>query len=483
MLPLLTCDEMRQTERAALERGIPGRVLMENAATFALSVILEMAPSFVPVFCGKGGNAGDGFALARRLFVRGIRTEIVLCCPADAPLGDAAENLSAARALGVPISTFSDFCARAEMPAGTAIVDALLGIGLRGEVRAPLSEVIRFLNESGFPIVSLDIPSGISALSGRVLGCAVRAAKTVTFGHRKIGLYSPLSLPFVGEILCDDISIPAPASPTRFLMEKEDVRLAPLSPSAHKGMRGHAAILGGSAGMAGAVLLATKGAEMAGAGLVTAMVPPALLPIMMMRLWGAMCADSSAPIPEKANAVLVGPGLGRGEDGYRIFKKALEAARDTLVIDADGLYHLAKDPSMVKGAAKNIILTPHFGEMSRLCGLSTEEISERRVCIAEEFAAKYGVTLVLKGPHTVVAEQDGRTYINTTGNAGMAKGGSGDILAGVILGLAAQGIESAAERGVYLHGLAGDMAAAEIGARGMCADNVANFLPKAIKCM
>ncbi len=481
MLPLLTAAEMRALEGAAMSRGVPGRVLMENAATFALSVLKKASPAFVPVFCGKGNNAGDGFALARRLFVCGIKTEIVLCAGENFK-GDAAENFLAAKAFGVPVCTFSEFTQKAVLPAGTYIVDALLGTGLSGQVRSPFSEAIGYLNESGFPILALDIPSGISADTGAVLGCGVHAAKTVTFGCRKLGLFSPLSMEYVGKVLCDTISLPHPEDCNRFLLTRQDVLLPPLPKNAHKGIRGHAVVMGGSEGMAGAVTLATRGAELSGAGLVTAMVPPALMPIMMRKLTGAMCASAESELPEKTNVLLAGPGLSRDAEGYAIFGKAISQAVDTVILDAGALYHLAKDLSVLKGAAANrIVLTPHLGEMSRLTGLSTAEIAENRVEIAEEFAARHKVTLVLKGAYTVVADEKDKTYINTTGNAGMAKGGSGDLLAGILLGLAAQGIGT--KEGVYLHGLAGDLAARELGMRAMCAAQIEKFLPCAIKCM
>ncbi len=483
MLPLLTCEQMRACDRAAIAAGIPGRVLMENAATFALSVIRAEHPSFVPVFCGKGNNAGDGFATARRLFVSGIQTEIILVSDPARLSGDAADNFAAAKAIGVPITTFRDFCDRASFPADTLLVDALLGTGIRGEVTGDFAEAIRFINESGHPVVALDIPSGICGDTGSVCGVAVRADKTVTFGYRKAGLYSPLSADYVGEILCDDISIPAPEGITRFLLEKTDIALPSLPRAAHKGMRGHAVILGGSIGMAGAVYMAAQSAEIGGAGLVTAMVPAPLLPVMMTRLTGAMCADMEKAIPEKANAILVGPGLGRDEAGKKALEKAIRADCKTLIIDADGLYHLAENKGLLEKITGRVILTPHLGEMSRLCGLSAKEIAENRVQVAEEFAARYGVVVVLKGAYTVVAEPDSTTYTNMTGNAGMARGGSGDILAGLMLGLAASGVEREEAAAVYLHGLAGDMAAEEIGMHALTAASLVNFLPKAIKCM
>ncbi|MBQ7034055.1 MAG: NAD(P)H-hydrate dehydratase [Clostridia bacterium] len=483
MLPLLTCEQMRAHDRAAIAAGIPGRVLMENAATATLHVVRSEKPAYVAVFCGKGNNAGDGFALARRLHVSGTAAEIVLCASADTLSGDAAENFKAACSFGVPVSPFAAFRTRGALPHGTLMVDALLGTGLRGTVTGELAEAIGFINESGCPVISLDIPSGICGDTGKVFGTAVRADKTVTFGHRKLGLYSPLSADFVGEVIWDDISLPVPGGISRFLLEKKDIHLPELSRAAHKGTRGHAVVIGGSTGMAGSITMAAKSAEYGGAGLVTAMVPAALLPVMMTRLWGSMCADMEGEIPAKANAVLVGPGLGREETGRRALLKAADSGRDTLVIDADGLYHLAENKEILHRAARQIILTPHLGEMSRLCGLSPEEIAENRVEVAENFAAEWNVTLVLKGAYTVVANPNGRTYINMTGNAGMSKGGSGDILAGLICGLAALGTEEPAATGVFLHGMAGDMAAEEYSTLALTAETLVNFLPKAIKCM
>lgn len=482
MLPLVNCNEMRTADRAAIAAGIPGRILMENAATFALSEVRKFPPSFVPVFCGKGNNAGDGFALARRLFVGNIQTEIVLTESPEAFSGDAAENFLAAKNLGVKITAFSDFSKRRTLPSGTVAVDALLGTGVRGEVGGVIGDAIDYLNASGVPVVSLDLPSGISGDTGKVCGRAVKAAKTVTFGYRKLGLYSPLSADYVGEVVCDDISIPAP-NVSRFLIEAEDVKFLPLSKAAHKGVRGHAVFLGGSMGMAGAAVLASMAAERIGAGLVTAMVPKEILPILSKRLTGTMCMDIEGKIPEKANVLIVGCGLGREADGEKALLKALDQGVDTLIIDADGLYHLTKHLHLLKDAAKEVILTPHMGEMSRLCGLSVSEITENRVEVAEKFAKEYGVTLVLKGAHTVVAKKDGRTYINTTGNPGMAKGGSGDVLAGIIGGLCAQGIEESAKCGVFLHGKCGDMAAEAEGERCMTAETLVKFISEASKCM
>ncbi len=481
MQPLLTCEEMRAADRAAIAAGIPGRVLMENAATAALKVILEENPKCVDVFCGKGNNGGDGFAVARRLFVSGVPVRIVLVCEKETLKGDALDNFRAAESVGVPIVPFSETIS---VGRDTLVVDAVLGTGVRGEVEGNVKTAIEVMEKSGARSVALDIPSGISGDTGRVMGSAVTADKTVTFGAIKTGLVSPLSRPYVGEIVCDDISIPTPKAVCRFLLEKADIQKPYLSPAAHKGQRGHAAVLAGSVGMAGAAFLATAAAEAGGAGLVTAMVPGELLSVMMTRLWGAMCRENSGEIPENANAVLVGCGIGRDKNGKAVLKKALEKETDTLIIDADGLYHLAEDIRILSSArAKKIIITPHMGEMSRLSGKSTAEITENRIEIAESFAKAHGITVVLKGAGTVVANPDGRTYINMTGNPGMAKGGSGDILAGLMLGFAASGWEEPASSAVFVHGYAGDLAAEKTGELGLTAETLVKFLPEAIKCM
>ena len=320
MFPILTCEQMRAADRAAVAAGVPGRVLMENAASFALRVILSESPSFVAVFCGKGNNAGDGFAVARRLHVSGIPTEIVTVADPALLTGDAADNFAAAVSFGVPVSSFEDFIKTTAFSPRTVFVDALLGTGVRGEVSGDFADAISYMNGTDCPVIALDIPAGICGDTGRVCGVAVRAEKTVTFGYRKLGLYSPLSIDYAGEVLCDDISIPAPEV-RRFIPEKEDIKLPVLSGAAHKGVRGHAALLCGSTGMAGAAVLAAEAAEAAGAGLVTAMVPASLLPVMMTRLTGCMCADTEGDIPEKANAVLVGCGIGRGGEGEKRLKK------------------------------------------------------------------------------------------------------------------------------------------------------------------
>lgn len=474
MKAILSCAEMRLLEQSAMDMGLSGTVLMENAASAAATRIKALSPRSVLVLAGKGNNAGDGFAVARRLFVAGIPVEIVLTADPAALKGDSALNFALAEKMGIPVTRWENFDGNQSKD---LIVDALLGTGLRGMVSGMEKEAILWMHQSGATIVSIDIPSGIDGDTGAVHGTAVKADYTITFGCPKLGLYSPLSADYVGEIIWDDISLLPPKNAKRFLIQKEDISLPMLSRAAHKGMAGRAAVVGGSPGMAGAVYMATRAAEMCGAGLVTAVVPPTLMPVMMQKLCGAMCSET---IPE-TDALLIGNGMGRDAAQREKLLQALDTKAKTVIIDADGLYHLKPADRARTDAA--VILTPHMGEMARLTGESISYLTENRVAAAEALATQYQATVVLKGAGTVVATPRGRTYINTTGNPGMAKGGSGDILAGMICGFAAAGVEEPAKIGVFLHGFTGDLAKEEVGIRAMCADKLLNFIPAAIKCM
>lgn len=474
MRAILSCAEMRKLEQSAFDMGLSGLVLMENAATAAAKQIQAHVPRSVLVFAGKGNNAGDGFAVARRLFVAGISVEILLTSDPTAFKPDAALNFSLAEKMGIPMIKWENFdrTRKADL-----LVDALLGTGLHGAVSGAEKEAILWINQSGIKVLAIDIPSGIDGDTGVVHGVAVHADETITFGYPKLGLYSPLSADYVGQIYTDDISLLPPQDAKRFLIEKEDVFLPMLSRAAHKGTAGRAVIVGGSPGMAGAVYMATRAAELCGAGLVTAVVPPKLMPVMMKKLCGAMCSET---IP-KADALLVGNGMGRGKEGRETLLAALETDAKTIIIDADGLYHLC--PADRERTNAELILTPHMGEMARLTGQTVPYLTENRVTAAEALATAYHATVILKGASTVVATPTGQTYINTTGNPGMAKGGSGDILAGMLCGLSAAGVLEAAKIGVFLHGLAGDLAKEAISERAMCADTLLNFISAAIKCM
>jgi len=458
----VSCEQMRRIDAAAINIGIPGIVLMENAAISVVNKVMEYSPDSVLVMCGKGQNGGDGFAVARHLVNKGKSVNVVMLC-SDADIkGDAKVNLEAIRNMGVHITPFSQF----EGEKYDLVVDALLGTGIRGKVEGDYAAAISYINNSGSTVVSVDIPSGINGDNGEVCGVAVKAHETVTFAFYKTGLVSDLSADYVGRVTVADISIPQNLPEVMGINtqvitnEIAGVAFPPKSRCAHKGNMGRVYVAGGSTGMAGAVCMAASAAERSGAGLVTCIVPENIVDIVMKKITGAMCKAASENIDFAVpDALLVGNGMGISDETRKYVLKALDECKKTLVIDADGL-NVLKGADELKKTKADVIITPHIGEMSRLTGVSSKEIVKDKLNIAQDFAARSGAVVVLKGANTVVATPEGQTYINNRGTPAMAKGGSGDILAGLIAGIAAKGTcpSVAACAGVYLHAVAGELA-------------------------
>jgi len=479
---LLSANQMREIDARAVSMGIASEVLMENAATATVYEILKQNPEKVIIFTGKGQNAGDGFAIARRLYVKNINVEVITLAPEASLTGAAALNFGALKRLGVTIREFSKdidlSCC--------VIVDCIFGTGIKGRVEGTFKEAVEAINSSTAYVISADIPSGISADTGEVLGCAVRADKTITYGFLKAGLFSPLSADYVGEIVLDDVSIPENADilsdVKTFLITENDVYFPKSSKAAHKGSNGKVIIAGGSEGMCGAVFMAADSAAKVGAGLVTCGTKKSLLPVFMSKLYTGMCTDIEKVDFSAYDTVLIGNGMGSDEKNLTILEKAIRETEKNLIIDADGLNLLSKNISLLKEKKCNIFLTPHPLEFSRLCSTPTDEVLKNRVNLAKEFSKEYGVYLILKSSHTVVALPDGNAYINSTGNEGMAKGGSGDVLAGMLAGMVHKypSPEVAAVSAVYLHSLAGDIAAENIGKTSMTAKDIIDSIPDAI---
>lgn len=480
---LLSAKQMREIDAEAVNLGTPSEVLMENAATATVFEILKQNPEKVIIFTGKGQNAGDGFAIARRLYIKKIDTEVITLSPESSLSGAAALNFEVLKKLGVPIKEFSkngNFeC--------DVIVDCILGTGVKGVLKGDFEDAVNIISNSSAYVISADIPSGISADNGEVLGCAVKADKTVTYGFLKAGLFSPLSADYVGEIVLDDVSIPENkeifSDVKTFLITKGDVTFPKSLKSAHKGTNGKVLIAGGSEGMCGAVFMAADSAAKVGAGLITCATQKNLLPIFMKKLYTGMCTDIDTVDFSAYDTVLFGNGLGKDEKNLPVLRKAVSETTGNLIIDADGLNLLAEDISILKNKNCNIFLTPHPLEFARLCNIQTGEVLKNRVELASEFSEKYGVYLILKSSHTVVALPDGTAYINSTGNEGMAKGGSGDVLAGILAGAVHKynSPVSAAISAVYLHSVAGDIAAESIGKISMTAEDIIKNIPAAIK--
>lgn len=498
----VTTEQIRQLDQRAIAAGIPGEELMERAgfavARAAVEFLKKRDARLVLLFAGKGNNGGDAIVAARHLAGAGCHPALVLLCRRDELRGDPLLHLQRLVS-GVPIYELPGAEQLREIAAATGpavVVDGLLGTGLRGDVREPYAGAIRFINELGLPVVAIDVPSGIDSDTGAVHGVCVRADVTVTMGLPKIGLLQPAATDFVGSLRVADIGYPSSFVPEI----QSDVELltggdvAPLlprrGPSSNKGDFGHLLIIAGSEGYTGAPVLCAHAAARTGAGLVTLAVPRAIYPIVAARCppevmprpvddWDALPADG------RFDALAIGPGLGQQPDVQKMVGKLMAASSPPLVVDADALNVIARDMAVLKKARTPMVFTPHPGEMGRLVGKTAKEVQARRWELAGSFAAEHDVVLVLKGAGTVVTDKSGKLRINSTGNPGMAKGGMGDVLTGMIGALLAQGLDAcaAACAGVFLHGLAGDIARERHGERSMQASDLIACLGAAFETL
>ena len=508
---VVTAAEMRRLDHLAVHvHGVPSLELMERAGERVAEVIADRwarpARRGVLVAAGKGNNGGDGLVAARLLKEREIPCEVACTARADELSPDAAASLERYRAAGgrfteVPAGDLDPLrrCVRGK----GLLVDALLGTGLRSPVEGFLAEVVEFLNASGLPIVAVDTPSGLDSDRGIPLGAAVRAEATVTFGFPKTGQVVYPGVTCTGELVVADIGIPeeaaAEVAPAVELLESSSVGwlLPRRADDSHKGSHGHLLALAGSRGKTGAAVLACRGAMRVGAGLVTLAAPRGLNDVLAGALVESMTETLGAPgvdewprlseadwdrLTERKTAVLFGPGLGVHAPAQAALEWLLEHCGLPWLIDADGLNNLAADVGRLRHARTAPVLTPHPGEMGRLAGMEAAAVNRDRIGAARAFAAAHRCHLVLKGARTVTATPEGQVSINPTGNSGMATGGMGDVLAGVVAGFLAQGLppEDAVRLGVFLHGLAGDRAADRRGRVGLIASDVVDELPRAL---
>ena len=518
MTYLVTGQQMRELDRLTIERyGTPGRVLMERAGAGATAHLLRAFPQLlsdtrkasVLVLAGKGNNGGDGFVMARLLRQRGLACEVVLAAKRADVSGDARRALSAfVRGRGrITEVTRPDQLALVEdkLRSCGLVVDALLGTGLNAPVRGLAAGLIALVNGSGRPVVAVDIPSGLDADRGQPLGDAVQARLTVTFGYPKLGLSQHPGLDYVGRLVVVDIGIApealATVRPTVGLLSPETVGrfVQPRQPDSHKGSFGHLLVVAGARGKSGAALLAASAGLRTGTGLVTLAGPESLVPVFSVAVLEAMTlglperADGSLRMAAGAlraalqarTAVAFGPGIGVSADTLKLTRWLLKHAELPLLIDADGLNCVASQPDMLRDASQPVVLTPHPGEMARLTDTNSTEVQANRLERARSFATSFRCHVVLKGARTVIAAPDGWAWINPTGNSGMASGGMGDVLAGIIGGLLAQGYQpaEACQLGVFIHGSAGDLAAREIGPVGILARDVIDRLPRALRSL
>lgn len=504
---VLTAEEMQAADHHAIATmGIPGLALMENAGRHVAVFAAEMAGpgARVAIVCGRGNNGGDGLVAARHLAGWGRRVEIVLVARPDALSGDAAVHFAVARAMGVPVRVAADTEAFAHLPPpGTfdLVVDGLLGTGLRGDVRGAALEAIAWINGHGRPVLAIDIPSGLCADQGRPLGTAVRATRTVTFAASKLGQWLYPGPDHVGELIIADIGIPEAAlveqGPVRRVLGDEDLApaFAPRPPDAHKGTFGHLYVLAGQVGKTGAARMVADAALRAGVGLLTIGTTPEALPQIGAQVYEAMSevgfdlaggpeAAASALLERlaKRDALVVGPGMPTSEQHRAFLAALLPRLEIPAVVDADALNHLAATPQLLRRGGPKV-LTPHPGEAARLLETTAKEIQRDRAGAATRLARLTGAITVLKGAHTLVARPDGALAICADGNPGMASGGMGDALSGIIGALLARGLSpaQAAEAGVLWHARAGDRAAARLTGTALLARDLIAALPEVEK--
>lgn len=499
---LATTEEARRLDRRAMEEyGIPEAVLMENAGSSVVRLMKEhisWEDTQVVVVCGTGNNGGDGFVIARYAHEEGAHVTVLV-------MGNEAHMSEASRMYRhvlekmcihvVPITKAQE--AKTYLQKADIVVDALIGTGLTSAVTGEKAKLILEMNDAEALRISVDVPSGLLCDTGQTPGMAVMADFTVALGSIKRGhILYPGSM-HTGKLLYSPIGIPDFAR-VDFPVELMDpVGIYAMLPRrnqiSHKGKNGFIGVFAGSAGMEGAALLAGQGALYSGGGKIAVVTVEKAadrlagkIPELMISSLGNaphFTEDMIAAAWEKAQAydvLAIGPGIGRAKETRQFVKYLVEHWTKPMVLDADALFAIAEEGMDLASCPGDLVLTPHVGEFAKLTGLSPKEIEEHRIDVAMEFAEKHQVTLVLKGAPTVIAFPEGQAVVNPTGNPGMASGGMGDTLTGIIAAMLGQGLacSAAAEVGVYLHGLAGDMLAEETPI-GYTASDVAHYVPKA----
>lgn len=491
MTPLLTRRQAADHDRAAIARGVPGIVLMENAARGAADAITSRWPHAVwarpLVIGGPGLNGGDGWAVARHLKVRGAAPRALLVGERARVLGDARINHDALVAEGITIDPLPDDDAALDqiLSESTLIIDALFGTGLDRDLAGPARRAVERANASGKVAVALDLPSGIDADTGRVLGVAIVATLTVTFGAHKRGLHQHPGVDHAGEVVLADIGVAPPLSDT-VLLRRADLALPARSVDAHKGSAGRVLVIAGSPGKTGAALLSGLGALRTGAGLVTlaareparAMLDAKVVEAMTLALPDDGAGWRAAVLHEASSrdAAVLGPGVGIDPASAAILRDAAVTLPRPTVLDADALTALAGALPSLRSAAAARVLTPHPGEAGALLGLTNAQVQADRYAAASRLAAESGHVAVLKGARTIIAAPDGRLAVCAEGTPALATGGTGDVLTGIIAALLAHlPAYEAACQGVLLHALAGTTAARAD--RGLLAHEVADAIP------
>ncbi len=513
-LRVVTTDEMRTVEASVIDSlGVPALVLMENAARAAADAIAACYPCArrVAIACGRGNNGGDGLALLRNLTTRGYEATAFIAGSPDRLSLEATRQFLSCEQLGLPLASVLEPAESDAVGAEFDLwVDALLGTGLNRPVEGPPARWVDWLcrRRGDVPLVSVDLPTGLDASTAVPPGPHVVADLTVAFGFPKVAHVLAPAADACGRLRIGDLGVPLPEPPpgpeALYRSRREDLvgRLGARPLDGHKGSFGHVVVAGGSSGYSGAVVLAARAAVRGGAGLVTAAVPEPLVDVVdsgsveSMTLGlpserGGWSRNAVEPllraIAERASpgALALGPGLGLSDDARVLARQALARSAAPIVLDADGISAFAGDARALRARGADLVITPHPGELARLLGVRTDAVVKARWEHARTAARETGAVVVLKGRQTLISDPVLGTWVNPTGNPGMASGGSGDVLTGVIAALLAQGLEppSAARMGVYVHGLAGDLAAAAWGETSMAASDLIGLLGAAFRSL
>jgi hydroxyethylthiazole kinase-like uncharacterized protein yjeF len=514
-MKVLTSQQMKEIDRKAIEDlGILGPILMENAGLQIAMEIMDCFPDLeyeeIVIVAGKGNNGGDGLVVARHLYNQGCHPHVILLARMKELKGDAALNAGIAHRIGVKISEAPSEqewrVQRKALKKATLVLDAIFGTGLIKPAKGLYAKVIEDINASEAYTIAVDIPSGLSSDSFQIFGPCVAADLTITLAAPKIAHVFPPAEEMVGELVVADISVP----PELFeddklkleLVEEEQIfpYFKPRKKGAHKGNYGHLFILSGSLGKTGASIMAGKAALKMGAGLVTIGTPQSCLPIVaraMVELmteplpetpkktFSADALERSLELLQDKDALLLGPGISTHPSTAEFVISLLPRIKVPVVLDADALNIIAEKPDLLKSLKNTAIVTPHPGEFARLLDLSTKEVVEKKLKLGPQFAQEYGIYLVLKSYKTLICTPDGKTYINPTGNPGMATAGSGDVLSGMIASMIIQEKDPllATLAAVFVHGLSGDIGAQKIGEKALTAGKLITYLPVAIKAV
>lgn len=503
-LKISRVSEMRAMDQAAMAQyGIPEVILMENAGHAAYAVLAQevgIAGKTFALFCGGGNNGGDGFVMARKIHSAGGMARVYIFGTPHA-YGEASRlNLAMLEHLPIAVQYQPEPATLpAELVQCDAIVDALFGTGLSREITGVYREVVDLINASGKPVLSVDIPSGVQGDTGQVMGVAVQAHYTVTFGLPKIGNMLFPGYGLGGKLYVSHIAFPTAlyTAETLTIARNDPPALPPRQPAGHKGTFGDTLVIAGAATYFGAPYLAAMAALKAGGGYARLAAPASMTPFLAVQgselvfvpqretTAGSLALDNLPALLDLAarvDIVVLGPGMSLHEETQQLIRELVQHIDKPLVLDGDGLTAVCTALDLLRQRQAATILTPHLGEMSRLTGLSVGAIEANKVDIVQQTARDLGATIVLKGAHSLIGDPDERVYVNMSGNSGMATAGSGDVLTGTIAAMYGLGlpVAEAVRKGVFVHGLAGDLAAAEQGEDGLIARDILAALPRAV---